>query len=330
MTLSSNPASNPALDQGVFLDFGSIHPDDLDLTAFNAVLERWDLHLSTESEHTAERIAAAEVVVSNKILLSRGALEQAESLRLICIAATGTNNVDLEAAEELGIAVCNVRAYATPSVVQHVFALILALTTRMGEHHQAAIDGTWQTSPYFCVLDFPFRELAGKTLGIVGFGELGQGVARVAEAFGMQLLVAQRRDSEPRADRVELDELLQRADVLSLHVPLTEDTRHLIGERELGLMKSSALLINTARGGIVDEDALARALAERRLGGAGVDVLSHEPPSRHNPLLMLELPNLIVTPHVAWAGRESRQRLIDQVAANIQAFRDGELADRVV
>ncbi len=317
--------------QGVFLDFDSIHPKDLDLRAFSGALDEWALHSSTaEPDLTAQRIATAEVVVSNKVMLDRAALQLASSLRLICVAATGTNNVDLEAAQSLDIAVTNVPAYATPSVVQHVFALILALTTRLAEHRQAAIDGTWQASLDFCVLDFPFRELAGKTLGIIGFGELGRGVARIAEAFGMQLLVAQHPGGEPQPERVELDELLQRADVVSLHVPLAENTRHLIGERELGLMKREALLINTARGGVVDEAALARALDERRLGGAGVDVLSHEPPTRHNPLLMLDLPNLIVTPHVAWGSRESRQRLIDQVAANIRAYRDGDMVNRVV
>ena len=319
-----------ALTQGVFLDFDSIHPQDLDLRAFTGALDRWALHDATTSEQVAERIAAAEVVVSNKVVLDRAALERAGSLRLVCIAATGANNVDLTAAEALGIAVTNVRGYATAAVVQHVFALVLALTTRLSEHRQAAADGTWQASPYFCVLDYPFRELAGKTFGIVGYGELGHGVARLARAFGMQVLVAQRPGGAARPGRVELDELLRRADVLSLHVPLAENTRNLIGERELGLMKSDALLINTARGGVVHEEALARALSERRLGGAGVDVLTHEPPSRHNALLAQDLPNLIVTPHVAWASRESRQRLVDQVAGNIRAFTAGEPVNRLV
>lgn len=316
--------------QGVFLDFDSIHPHDLDLSAFNSALERWALHDSTTPEQVAERLAAAEVAVSNKVVLDRAALEHAGALRLVCVAATGTNNVDLEAAEELGIAVANVRAYATPAVVQHVFALVLALTTRLSEHRQAAIDGTWQTSPYFCVLDYPFRELAGKTFGVLGYGELGRAVAGVAEAFGMEVLIAQRPGGMAQPERVGLDELLRRVDVLSLHVPLAENTRNLIGERELALMKSDAVLINTARGGVVDEAALARALSEHRLGGAGVDVLSREPPIKHNPLLMLDLPNLIVTPHVAWASREARQRLIDQVAANVREFRAGGRANRVV
>jgi glycerate dehydrogenase len=214
-------------------------------------------------------------------------------------------------------------------VVQHVFALILALTTRLAEHAAAARDGRWAASDLFCVLDFPFRELAGKTLGIVGYGELGRGVATVAEAFGMTVLVARRPGGAPVPGRVGLEELLARADVVSLHVPLADNTRGLIGTRELALMKRDALLINTARGGIVDEGALVAALRAGRLGGAGVDVLAVEPPRADSPLLDDQPANLIVTPHVAWASRESRQRLLDEVAENIRAFAAGRERNRV-
>ncbi len=316
--------------QGVFLDLDSVHPADLDLSALKATLGDWRMHPSSAPGDTAGRIAAADVVVSNKVRLSRDAMANARGLKLVCVAATGTNNVDLDAARDLGVAVTNVTGYGTPSVVQHVFALVLALTTRLEEHRAAARDGTWAHSPHFCVLDFPVRELEGKTLGIVGYGELGRGVARVAEAFGMHVMVSGRPGQPPGPGRAPLERVLAKADVLSLHVPLAENTRHLIGSRELSLMKSDALLINTARGGIVDERALWSALEAGTIGGAALDVLEQEPPLEQHPLLDVSHPRLIVTPHVAWAARESRQRLIDGVAANVRAFLQGEERNRVV
>jgi len=313
----------------VFLDLASVDRGDLSLSALHAVAS-WTTYPQTPADLTAARIGDATVVATNKVVVDRGVIATCPGLELICVAATGTNNVDLGAAKERGVAVCNVTGYATPSVVQHVFALMLALTTRLAEHAAAAQDGRWAASGLFCLLDFPFRELAGKTLGIVGYGELGQGVARIAEAFGMSVLVAQRPGGSPAAGRVPLDDLLAQADVLSLHVPLADNTRGLIGARELALMKPDALLINTARGGIVDEAALAATLRAGRLGGAGVDVLAVEPPRSGSPLLDDPPPNLIVTPHVAWASREARQRLLDGVARNIEAFCAGRERNRVV
>jgi glycerate dehydrogenase len=313
----------------VFLDLASVDRGDLDLAGLRRVAASWATYAQTPAELTAARIGDAVVAVTNKVVVDRAVMTACPGLRLICVAATGTNNVDLEAARERGIAVCNVTGYATPSVVQHVFALMLALTTRLAEHAAAAQDGRWAASDLFCVLDFPFRELAGKTLGIVGYGELGRGVARVAEAFGMSVLVAQRPGRSPQQGRLPLDELLARSDVVTLHVPLADNTRGLIGERELALMRPDALLIDTARGGIVDEAALSAALRAGRLGGAGVDVLAVEPPRGGSPLLENPPPNLIVTPHVAWASRESRQRLLDGVALNIRAFSEGRERNRV-
>jgi glycerate dehydrogenase len=313
----------------VFLDLASVDRGDLDLAALRRVAASWATYAQTPAELTAARIGDAVVAVTNKVVVDRAVMTACPGLRLICVAATGTNNVDLEAARERGIAVCNVTGYATPSVVQHVFALMLALTTRLAEHAAAAQDGRWAASDLFCVLDFPFRELAGKTLGIVGFGELGRGVARVAEAFGMSVLIAQRPGGSLQQGRLPLDELLARSDVVTLHVPLAENTRGLIGERELALMRPDALLIDTARGGIVDEAALIAALRAGRLGGAGVDVLAVEPPRTGSPLLEGPPPNLIVTPHVAWASREARQRLLDEVALNIRAFSEGHERNRV-
>ena len=306
---------------GVFLDRDSLDRHDLDLSLLQATLPEWRIYGTTAADETAARIANAEVVVSNKVLLDEAVLAQAPRLKLIAIAATGTNNVDLEAAARRGISVCNIRAYATPSVVQHVFALLLSLTRRLDDYQQAVRHGRWQQSDQFCLLDYPIRELGGLTLGIVGYGELGRAVAEVADkAFGMRILIAQRPGAPARPGRIGLHELLPQVDVLSLHCPLTETTRRLIGAAELALMKPGALLINTARGGLVDEPALAAALRESRLGGAGIDVLETEPPTTESPLLSGDIPNLIVTPHIAWASREARQRLADQLAENIRAF----------
>jgi glycerate dehydrogenase len=314
--------------RGVLLDLDTLG-DDLDLARLEGSLDRWDLHPVTAPDEVAARIAGAEVVVSNKVLLDAETLAGSPALRFVAVAATGTNNVDLDAAREAGIVVSNVTAYGTPSVAQHVFSLVLALTTRLVEYRDAVRAGRWAESPHFCLLDHPIRELDGKVLGIVGFGELGRGVARLAEAFGMEVRLAQRPGGAPETGRVPLAELLPEVDVLTLHCPLTDATRNLIGATELSAMRDDAVLINTARGGIVDEDALVTALREGHIGGAGFDVLPVEPPRDGNPLLEHDIPNLIVTPHVAWAARESRQRLIDQVAENIARFRAGDPRNRV-
>ena len=317
------------MSHGVVLDLASIDRGDIDLSPLRSVCERWEIHPHTASEDTRRRIRDAVVVVSNKVVLDRGLLQSAPRLELVCVAATGTNNVDLQAAQELDIAVANVTGYATPAVVQHVFALMLALATKLFEYHRGVFEGAWADSEHFCLLDHPIRELAGRTLGIVGYGELGRAVAEVAAAFGMAVLVAQRPGGPAQADRIQLAELLPRVDVLTLHCPLIESTRNLIGADQLGLMKPDAFLINTARGGIVDEKALADALRMGAIGGAAVDVLTTEPPRDGNPLLDPSIPNLIVTPHTAWASRECRQRLVLEVAENIRAFSQNRVRNRV-
>lgn len=314
--------------QGVFLDRGSLGDDGVDFSAFHRCLPQWEYHTGTLPVEVATRIAGARVVVTNKVPVDGEAMAGAKHLRLICVTATGTNNIDMDAARRLGITVCNVPGYATPSVVQLVFALVLALYTRVPAYHQAVRDGRWQQSRQFCFLDYPIHELAGKVMGIVGYGELGRAVARVATAFGMEVVIAKRAGTE-QPDRPPLTQLLPRADVLSLHCPLTPETRGLIGEQELALMKPTAVLINTARGGIVDEAALARALSKGIIAGAGVDVLTREPPVDGNPLLAPAVPNLIVTPHIAWASIEARQRLVDEVTRNIRAFVAGQPRNRV-
>lgn len=314
-----NPQNSlPAL--GVFLDLRSVDRGDLDLSNLRAACARWEMHPASRPSEVAERIADAQVVVTNKVVLNAELLKSAKALRLVCVAATGTNNVDLEAAASLGIPVRNVTGYATASVVQHVFAVILSHFTRLADYRADVNTGAWSRAEFFCLLDHPIEEIAGRTLGIVGLGELGGGVARIAEAFGMRVLIARRNESDTRPGRLPLRELLPQVDVLSLHGPLTTETRGLIGAAELGLMKPDALLVNTARGPIVNEVALAAALRAGQIGGAALDVLSKEPPPPDHPLLAPDIPNLILTPHVAWASRGARQRLLDAVARNISGY----------
>ncbi len=307
----------------VFLDRDSLDFGDLDLSLLSQAVETFTCYSSTEPEAVAERISNAEIIIVNKVVLDEALMRQAPALKLICVAATGTNNVDLDAASRLGVCVCNCQGYGTASVAQHVFTLVLALSTSLLRYHQAVQAGAWGRSRQFCLLDYPIMELEGKTLGIVGYGELGQAVARLAEAFGMRVLIAARSGTAPSAGRLALSELLPQVDVLSLHCPLTDATRDLIGAEQLALLKPGALLINAARGGVVNELALLAALQSGRLGGAGVDVLSEEPPRNGNPLLGAELPNLIVTPHSAWGSCEARQRIVGQLSENIQAWMRG-------
>jgi glycerate dehydrogenase len=313
----------------VFLDCDTVSNGDLDLERLREAAGDLTLYDSSETE-TAQRIRDADVVLLNKLNLTRELLSGAPRLKLVALAATGTNNVDLSAARDLGIAVCNVRAYCTASVVQHVWGLILSLTQHVYEFSQLSKDGSWARDEARAVLSRPIRELQGRTFGVVGWGELGRGAARIAEAFGMRVLIANRPGSPPQSGRVPLDELLANADIVSLHCPLNDATRGLIGTRELALMKPDALLINTARGALIDGAALTAALKAGRLGGAGIDVLPQEPPAKGEPLLDGEIPNLLVTPHIAWAAREARQRCIDEMAANIRDFQSGGRRGRVV
>jgi glycerate dehydrogenase len=315
--------------KAVFLDYDTVSNGDLDTSALGSSVDHLTLYESDESR-TAERIHDADIVLLNGLKLPRDMLHGAPALKLVAIAATGTDNVDLAAAQELGIAVCNVRAYCTASVVQHVWGLILSLTQHVADYARLATDGSWSRNEPLMELRFPIRELHGRTFGVVGWGELGRGVARVAETFGMQVIIANRRGAKPVPDRVGLDRLLAISDIVSLHCPLDDSTRGLIGARELALMKPGALLINTARGGLVDGGALAAALRAGRLGGAGIDVLPLEPPREGEPLLDPKIPNLILTPHVAWAAQEARQRCLDEMAANITDFLRGGRRSGVV
>lgn len=311
--------------KGVFLDLNTVDRGDLDLEPLRQALPRWDFFQRTGPDEISSRVRDADVVVINKVIIDAETLASAPRLQLICAAATGTNNIDVAAAAERGIVVCNARNYATDSVVQHVFALLLTLVTRMDAYRDDVRAGRWSESDQFCLLDHPIRTLAGMHLGIVGFGVLGRATARIAEAFGMRVAVAGslRPDAAGVDDRPPLDELLPRLDALSLHCPLTDRTRNLIDARRLARMPRGSLLINTARGGLVEPAALAASLRAGHLGGAGIDVLDPEPPPSGHPLLAPGIPNLVLTPHTAWAARGARQNVLEEVRANITGFLAG-------
>ena len=309
--------------RAVFLDYTSLDLGDLDLDPLRRSFGDLQLCADTTPANVIERLQGASVAISNKALLNAQTLAACPELKLILVAATGTNNVDLEAARAQGIIVANCQGYGTPSVAQHTLGLLLALATRLVDYNKAVADGQWQQAKQFCLLDFPIVELEGKTLGLFGHGELGSAVAKLAEAFGMRVLIGQIPGRPARAGRLTLDELLPQVDALTFHCPLTEHTRNFIGARELALLKPGAFVVNTARGGMIDEQALADALRSGHLGGAATDVLSVEPPRDGNPLLGADIPRLIITPHSAWGSREARQRIVGQLAQNAEAFFNG-------
>ncbi|PAA38199.1 2-hydroxyacid dehydrogenase [Pseudomonas fragi] len=309
--------------RAVFLDHTSLDLGDLDLDPLRRSFGDLQLCADTTPTNVIERLQGVSVAISNKALLNAQTLAACPELKLILVAATGTNNVDLEAARALGITVANCQGYGTPSVAQHTLGLLLALATRLVDYNKAVADGQWQQAKQFCLLDFPIVELEGKTLGLFGHGELGSAVAKLAEAFGMRVLIGQIPGRPARAGRLTLDELLPQVDALTFHCPLTEHTRNFIGARELALLKPGAFVVNTARGGMIDEQALADALRSGHLGGAATDVLSVEPPRDGNPLLGADIPRLIITPHSAWGSREARQRIVGQLAQNAEAFFNG-------
>ena len=316
--------------KAVFLDFATMGAG-LDLRGLQDLVDEFVVYEESPQDTIAERIAGADIVFTNKIRLTRDLLDDAPDLKFIAITATGTDNIDTIAAKARGIGVANIRHYCTQSVVEHVFGVLLALTHSLPCYSSSVRAGEWQRATDFCMLHYPVRELSSMTLGIVGFGALGQGVARIARAFDMKVLVSARPGTaNVPADRVGFGELLAASDVISLHFPLTEETRKLFGAREFKAMKDSAILINTARGGLVDSQALADALANGQIAAAGIDVLPQEPPADGDPLLDYDNDNLIITPHIAWATDEARQNAIDELAANTRAFLEGVERNRVV
>jgi glycerate dehydrogenase len=281
----------------------------------------WQEYAETSAGEIVERLEAATIAITNKVALRESVLARLPALRFIAVAATGVDIVDLEACRRRGIAVSNVRNYAPHSVPEHVFALILALRRNLFSYRAKIQSGAWQRASTFCLLDYPIRELHESTLGIIGHGALGRAVEKLARAFGMRVLISEHKDARSiRPDRTGFEDVLRSSDILTLHCPLTPATRNLIDTEELRKMQRHALLINTARGGLVNEPALAEALNSGLIAGAGFDVLSVEPPREGNPLLDLNLPNFILTPHIAWASREAMQTLADQLIGNIEAF----------
>ncbi len=303
--------------QIVFLDRASLRAE-IRRPSFS---HNWIEFDNTVAEDVVTRLQDTEVVITNKVPLRENTISQLPNLKLIAVAATGVDILDLDACRRRQITVCNVRNYAPHSVPEHAITLMLALRRNLFNLRAAVDSGAWQRAEQFCLLDYPIHDLSGATLGIIGYGTLARGVETLASAFGMRVKIADRKGAVSiRPGRTRFEDVLRTSDILSLHAPLTPETLGIIGEQELRMMKPGALLINTARGGLVDEAALAKALQQGVIGGAGIDVLSSEPPRQGNPLLDLKLPNLIVTPHVAWASNEAMQTLADILIDNIESF----------
>ena len=276
---------------------------------------------TTEAHETLERIRGADIVITNKVVISAQAFAENPQLKLVAVTATGVNNVDVEAAKQNGTAVCNIRAYGNESVAEHAFMMMITLMRNLPAYQRDVAAGLWENSPFFCHLGAPMRDFNGKTLAIFGRGNIGQTLATYAQAFKMKVVFVEHKHAETVRDGyVSFDEAVRTADALSLHCPLTPETANVIGEAELQQMKPGAILINCGRGGLVDEAALVAALKYGQIGGAGFDVLTQEPPRDGNPLLKARLPNLIVTPHIAWASQEAANRLFDILVDNINRF----------
>ncbi|SFC19948.1 glycerate dehydrogenase [Marinospirillum celere] len=309
--------------QGVLLDAASLG-EGIDLSPIKEQLSDLSVWPVTQASEVSQRLQEAEVVIVNKVVLERTHLEAAKQLKAICVLATGLNNIDLKAAEDFGIQVFNVQAYGTASVAQHAFTLLLALATRLTQYQKSVAAGDWQKSPFFCLMQYPVTQLAGKKLLLVGHGELGKEVERLTTALGMEVMVAA-RPGKSNDSRKPFAELLPEADAVSFHCPLTEETRDLLNADNLKTAKPGLLVVNAARGGIVNEAAALEALREGRIGGLAVDVLTQEPPKDGNPLLdaLSEDLNLIVTPHSAWITPEARQKIVDLTAENLAKIKAG-------
>jgi len=299
-----------------------------------AFAHEWVEYPSTAADQVLERLQGCTIAIINKVALPATVVDALPALKMVAVAATGTNNVDLEACRRHGVVVSNIRGYAVHTVPEHVFSLLLALSRNLIAWRETLQAGCWQQSTQFCLFDHPIRDLHGATLGVIGSGSLGAGVIRLAEAFGMRVLLAEHKDAAAlRPGYSAFADVLREADAISLHCPLNAQTLNLIGEAELKAMKPSALLINTGRGGLVDEVALVRALKEGWIGGAGFDVITAEPPPPGHVMLdpeLLALPNFLLTPHVAWSSRPAMQTLADQLIDNIEAFVAGTPQNRVV
>jgi len=303
----------------VILDEKSFNPGDLNLDGLIAQLDAWDRYEYTTPDQRLARLQNATIAIANKVVFDADLLAQLPNLKLILLTATGMDNVDQDYCKANGIAFNNVTDYCTGAVSQHVFSLLLALSTQLIPYSNFTKNGDWSRSGQFSSLNYPVQELAGKTLGLIGYGNLAKGVEKLAIAFDMNILISERvGTTSSSSKRLPLAELLSKVDVLSIHCPLTPETKHLISTAEFKQMKQSAFIINTSRGAVIDNAALATALKAGEIAGAGIDVLDQEPPPIDHPLLSDDIPNLIVTPHTAWAAIEARQRVIDKVADNLR------------
>lgn len=312
----------------VLLDRSTFGDSDLsELTSCGEVVS----YSTTSSTQVVERCCGAEIVVSNKVVIGKSEMDELPDLRLIQVAATGVNNIDLRAARNRGIVVCNVPAYSTESVAQLTIGYILAFATGLHRWVQSGESAHWSSSPIFTRLDYPMWEVAGKILGIVGSGAIGSRVGLIAQALGMKVIYLRREGASysDNLNRVSKAEFFECADFISLHAPLTEETRHFIDAKAIAQMKDGVTLINTARGALVEEKALVEGLLSGKIAGAALDVLSVEPPSQDSPLIKLRTPNLIITPHIGWATSDARKRLIKTIVENIRHFKNGKLINQV-
>ena len=306
----------------VFLDALSVGNVDFKNIEKEGELIKYNL---TSKEEVFEKIADAEIIITNKVYIGKEEIEAAPKLKLICVSATGYNNIDIKSAREAGVTVTNAAGYSTDSVAQHTFAMILEIYTSLSKYDRAVKEGKWGKSPLFTMNDYQSFELSGKTLGIIGYGEIGKRVQKIAEAFGIKVIIAESRSGKSENSfRVPFDTVLKESDIITIHTPLTESTRDMISYREFGLMKKTGVIINTARGGIINENALYTALKDGKIYGAATDVMVSEPPVNGSPLFELE--NIVITPHTAWAATESRQKLIEIISENIVKFKSGDMS----
>ena len=313
----------------VFLDYQTFSPS-LDLSALNKVINKFDFHSTTTPEQVLKHCSTAEVILTNKVVLNSTTLKQLPHLKLICITASGYNNVDINAARELGIAVTNVSGYAKNSVAQYVFAQLLSYYSQIEDHNNNTREGQWQKSETFCLHGKGSNELAGKSIGIIGYGALGGQVATIARAFGMQVLIADRPNATTiRADRIAFNQLIAQADIITLHCPQTAETENLFNAEVFSQMKNSAVLINTARGALINNHDLLTALNNNQLACAILDVLEQEPPPEDHILLAAQSSKLKITAHIAWASEQAQQALLNLVSDNIMAFQQGNRVNRL-
>lgn len=316
--------------RAVFLDRSTIS-EDIDLSSIEHEVSNISYFERTVTDKVVFRAKFADVIITNKVVISANIIQQLPKLKLICIAATGTNNVDLDAAKAAGIAVCNVRGYSTSSVTQYVFSMLLEYHQKTSKYIENTRRGHWQKSPIFCHFTAPIEELAEQKIAVIGYGTIGQSVAKLADAFSMQVLIAERQgEAKIRSGRVSFEQAISEADIISLHAPLTQQSYNLINSKSIAMMKKGVVIINTARGGLIHSEDLLQGLKSKQVGAAILDVLEQEPPPQDHPLLNYHQDNLMVSAHIAWGSMTAQQRLINGIATNIKSFKQGNSLNRII